>query len=40
MNGKGDKWRGGWTTEYANNFNSIFNKEKRMKKRVFIFDVD
>ena len=26
MNGKGDKWRGGWNQQYANNFDSIFNK--------------
>ena len=24
MNGKGDKWRGGWSQEYANNHNKIF----------------
>jgi hypothetical protein len=32
MNGKGDKWRGGWSEEYADNFSKIFNKkEKRMQ---------
>lgn len=29
MNGKGDKWRGGWTTQYANNFNNIFRNNFR-----------
>ena len=24
MNGKGDKWRGGWTSEYAENHKKIF----------------
>ena len=24
MNGKGDKWRGGWTKEYSDNHNKIF----------------
>ena len=24
MNGKGDKWRGGWSHKYANNHNKIF----------------
>ena len=24
MNGKGDKWRGGWTPQYADNHNKIF----------------
>ena len=24
MNGKGDKWRGGWSEQYANNHNKIF----------------
>ena len=27
-NGKGDKWRGGWSIEYANNFNKIFKKSE------------
>jgi len=31
MNGKGDKWRGGWSKEYENNHNKIFKKEKEMK---------
>jgi len=39
MNGKGDKWRGGWNYKYAGNFDKIFNKEKVME-RIFIFDVD
>ena len=24
MNGKGDKWRGGWSQQYADNHNKIF----------------
>ena len=32
MNGKGDKWRGGWSEEYADNFSKIFKrKEKQMQ---------
>ena len=31
MNGKGDKWRGGWTEEFKNNYNNIFRKESKMK---------
>ena len=31
MNGKGDKWRGGWTEEFKNNYNNIFRKENKMK---------
>ena len=30
MAGKGDKWRGGWSKLYKDNYNSIFKKEKRM----------
>ena len=40
MNGKGDKWRGGWSSQYADNFDSIFGKRKKVMSRVFIFDVD
>jgi len=32
MNGKGDKWRGGWTPQYADNFDKIFQKEKEKMK--------
>ena len=32
MNGKGDKWRGGWTPQYADNHNRIFRKNKGKKK--------
>ena len=39
MNGKGDKWRGGWNHKYANNFDSIFRRKKVMEK-IYIFDVD
>ena len=38
-NGKGDKWRGGWSSQYADNFDSIF-KKGRIMERIFIFDVD
>ena len=31
-NGKGDKWRGGWTPKYADNHNRIFRKNKEKKK--------
>ena len=34
MNGKGDKWRGGWSTEYEDNFNNIFKKENKMKEVI------
>jgi len=34
MGVKGDKWRGGWTPQYADNFNKIFNKNKEEKKMV------
>ena len=39
QNGKGDKWRGGWTPQYANNFEKIFGS-KMNKRKIFIFDVD
>ena len=31
-NGKGDKWRGGWTPKYADNHNKIFGG--KMSKEV------
>ena len=34
MNGKGDKWRGGWTREYEDNHNKIFKKEGKMKELI------
>ena len=34
MNGKGDKWRGGWTREYEENHNKIFKKEDKMKELI------
>tara|TARA_Y100000593_G_C4093068_1_gene229470 strand:- start:89 stop:337 length:249 start_codon:yes stop_codon:yes gene_type:complete len=34
MNGKGDKWRGGWSKEYESNHNDIFKKEKQMIKVI------
>ena len=27
MNGKGDKWRGGWTPQYEENHNRIFGEK-------------
>ena len=30
MNGKGDKWRGGWNQEYADNFDNIFRKRNKL----------
>ena len=30
MAGKGDKWRGGWTKVYKDNYDNIFKKEKKM----------
>ena len=32
MGVKGDKWRGGWTPQYADNHNRIFRKNKEKKK--------
>ena len=29
MNGKGDKWRGGWSQQFANNHNKIFGEKMR-----------
>ena len=29
MNGKGDKWRGGWSEQYANNHNKIFGEKMK-----------
>ena len=37
MNGKGDKWRGGWTPKYEENHNRIFGDKM---KKIYIFDVD
>ena len=28
MNGKGDKWRGGWSKTYENNHKQIFKNKK------------
>ena len=36
MNGKGDKWRGGGTTQYANNFNNIFRNNMRKINNDFL----
>jgi len=30
MNGKGDKWRGGWSQQYANNHNRIFGGKMKL----------
>jgi len=32
MGVKGDKWRGGWTPQYADNHDRIFNKNKGKNK--------
>ena len=29
MNGKGDKWRGGWSRQFADNHNKIFGEKMR-----------
>ena len=29
MNGKGDKWRGGWSQQFANNHNKIFGDKMK-----------
>jgi len=29
MNGKGDKWRGGWSKQFANNHNKIFGDKMK-----------
>tara|TARA_B100001250_G_scaffold169860_1_gene146336 strand:+ start:818 stop:1048 length:231 start_codon:yes stop_codon:yes gene_type:complete len=36
MNGKGDKWRGGWTTGYADNFNKIFGDKMRVTPKQYL----
>ena len=36
-NGKGDKWRGGWSKQYADNHNRIFGGKMN---KIYIFDVD
>ena len=33
-NGKGDKWRGGWTTKYSDNYKKIFKKKKDNKMKL------
>jgi len=35
-NGKGDKWRGGWTPKYADNHKKIFRDKKGKKKMKHI----
>ena len=42
MNGKGDKWRGGWTKTYANNHNKIFGDKMvdKNKKQKYVFVSD
>ena len=35
-NGKGDKWRGGWTPQYADNFNKIFGEKMRVKPEQYL----
>ena len=29
MNGKGDKWRGGWSQQFADNHNKIFGEKMK-----------
>ena len=29
MNGQGDKWRGGWSQQFANNDNKIFGEKMK-----------
>ena len=37
MNGKGDKWRGGWTPQYADNHNKIFGgKMNEVPARMYL----
>tara|TARA_R100000152_G_C6711725_1_gene139236 strand:+ start:596 stop:826 length:231 start_codon:yes stop_codon:yes gene_type:complete len=36
MNGKGDKWRGGWTTQYAENHNKIFGEKMRVTPKQYL----
>ena len=36
MNGKGDKWRGGWTTEYAENHKKIFGDKMTVKPEMYL----
>jgi hypothetical protein len=38
MNGKGDKWRGGWTETYANNHNKIFGDKTKNKKDGWVIN--
>lgn len=35
-NGKGDKWRGGWTPQYANNHNKIFGEKMRTTPEMYL----
>ncbi len=37
MGVKGNRWRGGWTPQYADNHNRIFGEKM---KTIYIFDVD
>tara|TARA_R100001594_G_scaffold81703_1_gene116215 strand:- start:616 stop:909 length:294 start_codon:yes stop_codon:yes gene_type:complete len=30
MNGKGDKWRGGWSQQFADNHNKIFGEKMKL----------
>ena len=36
MNGKGDKWRGGWTPQYADNHNKIFGDKMRVTPKQYL----
>ena len=35
-NGKGDKWRGGWTEEYSENHNKIFGEKMRTTPEMYL----
>ena len=35
-NGKGDKWRGGWSPKYEDNHNKIFGEKMRTSPEMYI----
>ena len=36
MNGKGDRWRGGWSSQYAENHNKIFGEKMRATPKQYL----
>ena len=36
MGVKGDKWRGGWTPQYAENHNKIFGEKMRTTPEMYL----